>query len=195
MNKLPLVVDDFLPGIFLNILQDKILASTLPWYYYDFTTNYRKDGLGDRDVPLCIHDICIVNISMSDLHNILFPFFYYMDEQLNFRLEEIHRIRANMTFKTEKSFPLPPHVDRSSNDFVFIFYLNDTDGDTILYNEKAIDTGPRVRRLTDVSIYRFIKPKANRLVIFEGDRFHSSSTSSTANRRVLLNFNVSGQFK
>ena len=64
-------------------------------------------------------------------------------------------------------------------------YPENTDGDTILFNE-FFSKDKKPEKLT---IAKRVEPKANRCVIFNGWRFHTSSNPIKNNRRIVLNTN------
>jgi len=70
--------------------------------------------------------------------------------------------------------------------------VNDSDGDTIIYNETADDIqnlpGLDTSMLT---IKQTVTPRKGRVVLFNGRRYHSSSTPTT-DKRCVINFNVTG---
>jgi ectoine hydroxylase-related dioxygenase (phytanoyl-CoA dioxygenase family) len=61
-----------------------------------------------------------------------------------------------------------------------LLYLNDTDGDTYFYKENG-----------DIDFQ--VSPKANKVIIFDGDMVHSSSTPTQTQYRIALNFNFAGK--
>ena len=80
-----------------------------------------------------------------------------------------------------------------------IFYFNDSDGNTVIYNErydgengeyssKAIQEKGLEEKLT---IQQEIEPKANRMVAFDGLYIHTGSVPAKHNTRVILNSNFS----
>ena len=66
-----------------------------------------------------------------------------------------------------------------------IFYVNETDGDTIFYNVKQTD----VANYKDLKEYDRVSPKANRLVIFDGDLLHTGCSPTKYKNRILINSN------
>jgi hypothetical protein len=86
-----------------------------------------------------------------------------------------------------------PHIDSYvPNSWNVIYYLNDTDGDTIIYNERTQDAF-EYPAMVDKDAWtekQRITPKKGRAVAFKGDLFHSSSYS-TLNPRLVVNINVS----
>ena len=56
---------------------------------------------------------------------------------------------------------------------VFLFYINDSDGDTFFFNNKEI--------------FKRITPKKNRLVIFDGNIKHAGTHPIKSEKRIVLN--------
>ena len=76
-----------------------------------------------------------------------------------------------------EEFIHPAHVDYSFPNTATIYYVNDTDGDTIIYGQDRLEIKERV------------SPKANRLVIFDGDISHTGCSPTQHKTRILLNSN------
>ena len=81
-----------------------------------------------------------------------------------------------------------PHVDDTeygNEIWSIIYYPEDYDGDTIIFNEKF--DGKRPKELT---IRERIKPQENSAIMFKGDIWHASSNPIKSPYRVVLNANI-----
>jgi hypothetical protein len=74
-----------------------------------------------------------------------------------------------------------------------VYYVNDSDGDTILYNEeydfswRGLDTyDDKIKNLTE--LYR-CSPKANRAFFFNGLNLHTGQSPSKNKIRTIINMN------
>jgi hypothetical protein len=95
--------------------------------------------------------------------------------QLDGGLDRIFRCRARLTLNREVSKIEEKHVDFKIPHFVILYYINNTDGDTYLFDgDKVIEK---------------ITPRRGRCVLFDGSILHSSS-SSTLSPRIVLNTNL-----
>lgn len=92
------------------------------------------------------------------------------------------------------------HVDTNDYDhYVIIFYPHTIDGDTILYNQTTSDINPQKllnlsieerKSVTDnFTILERIQPKENRALVFNGNRYHASSSPSMG-PRCIININI-----
>ena len=105
------------------------------------------------------------------------------------------RVRLRYTHKgighTESKYA-PPHVDfYSSNPYsTFVYYVNDSDGDTIIF-DKIFDSAkekydpvfseplPELLRIT---------PKQGSGLFFNGHRYHAGNYPITQSSRIVINF-------
>lgn len=110
-------------------------------------------------------------------YNYIVPLFFEAFEKfnLNAELENVFRCRARLTLNREQSKIEDKHTDYSFPHLVLLYYINTTDGDTILYQNDQI-----VER---------VSPKRRRCVLFDGSMVHASS-SSTLSPRIVLNTNI-----
>lgn len=100
---------------------------------------------------------------------------YSITEKLNITIWEILNARVFMMLaKGNKSITTYPHVDLNFPHIVCLYYVNDTDGDTVFY-----EGDKEINRVT---------PKKGRCVIFDGRIYHASSTP-TLNDRAIINYN------
>jgi len=101
----------------------------------------------------------------------------------------IFRARADMvTWTGKENFIHIAHSDLPTPNIAAVFYVNESDGDTIFYNVK-LDDVPKDKDLKDLKEYDRVSPKANRLVIFEGDLLHTGSSPTKHKNRILINSN------
>jgi hypothetical protein len=80
------------------------------------------------------------------------------------------------------------HVDLAEPHYACIYYLNDSDGDTIIMEQSTLDTKPGSQKV-DVKIHKRVTPKKGRMVVFDGRRYHCSS-QPTQTYRAIINFDL-----
>ncbi len=91
------------------------------------------------------------------------------------------------------------HVDGERNHYVIIFYPHNIDGDTTLYNQTTLDLSyskfskmnfkEKKEATKNFTIFQKITPKENRVVVFNGNRYHASSSPSKG-PRCIININI-----
>lgn len=79
---------------------------------------------------------------------------------------------------------LPPHLLHVA----CVYYCNDSDGDTIIY-EQTINDVPGGSKGVQLKEHKRVTPKRGRAVFFDGSRYHCSS-QPTINYRTIINFDL-----
>jgi hypothetical protein len=89
-----------------------------------------------------------------------------------------------------------PHVDIKKiegNMYTLMYYLNDSDGDTILYNEVCRGTFYMDEVPKNLTCLARVPPKKNRIAIFKANTLHSAPAYCFRDR-YILNLNISTEF-
>ncbi len=74
-----------------------------------------------------------------------------------------------------------PHVDIVGDHFVMLYYVCDSDGDTIIYNEQE--------KSNSYTVQKRITPKQGRVVLFDGSYYHTAEQPLN-NIRCVVNYDL-----
>jgi hypothetical protein len=176
------IVDDAMPNF--AALQERVLSPGFPWYYARQTK--KEDAGANPWLNGWVHLVYDGGQFYSHDH----PLF---TEQIGYLLgalgeqprEGVRRIRLIMNTMTDQPYLNGAHVDLMFPHKTLLLYLNDSDGDTLIYKERADHpdwTGP-------LTLDQAVAPKANRAVLFDGQQLHTGTTPVKTARRVVLNIN------
>ena len=103
---------------------------------------------------------------------------------------EIQRIKINYNAQEiieHKGSCYVPHVDiEGGGGMTGIYYINDSDGDTVIFNESGNEP---IRNHQEISVKQVIKNKRGRLVIFDQNSLHAGCPPILSNKRLVINFN------
>ena len=162
----------------LNNISERIMGDNFPWFFSKSTT-FKTDKEEDYKINYSwFHTLFFDGKINSDFYNV----FYYpiMTILENFKqdMDDLIRIRIGLITSVNKPVINPPHIDSNDPHKVILFYLNDSDGDTIFYKN---DRKTQIKRITPVS---------NTAVFFNGDIPHSSSKPVNFKRRIVFNINL-----
>lgn len=100
----------------------------------------------------------------------------------NVNFTAVKRGKFNITWNAETDL-VSPHIDGEYPHWVFLYYINDSDGDTIFYDR----TWSPDLEWGEMHPEFAVSPKAGRGVLFNGWKFHSPSAPSAGNTRLVLN--------
>lgn len=194
------VIDNFMEAEQFKKLQKILLSVNFPWFYTEYVSlkpeegSLIKDSLA-KETPGFSHIFYDEEFgTKSPAIDILEDFFRTITEQLGY--EGKHLIRARASIKnpkpgfTENNYNLP-HVDYYFPHDTIIFYMNDCDGDTRMFNEVFTPIpGTDGFGHDQFTTQQRISPKANRLVLFDGLQYHTASNPINSNHRIILNINL-----
>ena len=158
-----------------SYIQSELLHDFFPWYYRETSLPAK-----DADYGFKCYDYIQFSHCFIDNYNYNSDF---IDSILNKLLNvikipcEIIRAKANL------KLPCPygnidkhnkPHYDQDVDHFVGLYYVNNSDGDTWLFND-------------DKTLLKRISPKKGRMLFFRGDLLHAASHPCNAEKRLVIN--------
>ena len=97
-------------------------------------------------------------------------------------------LNEKLLYKDSPHIEDTPHIDIDRPHTVFLYYVNDADGDTVLYNYKSKNIKD-IPNYEDIKIIKKVKPKQGRVLVFDGMTWHSS-TQPTKGPRCIINFDM-----
>lgn len=98
------------------------------------------------------------------------------------------RVRLVLNTTAPEPYLNGAHVDFLDDHKTVLLYLNDADGDTVLYREKS--TGEDVVP-DNLTVLDTVSPRANRILCFDGRHFHTGTIPVKSHRRIVMNINYS----
>lgn len=180
-------VDGFLTKEQFSNIANHFLGNSFAWFYNESSySEKRQPTIGNYvDYPQLVHCILLDGKVLSPIE---FDILHPLLQKLN--PKEIFRIKCNMSFRSDDSGISSygyPHVDfidgKELNLTTAVFYLNEADGDTILFNERVGTP------LESYTISQKIEPKPNRLLLFPSYVTHAGNSPKKYDRRVVININ------
>jgi len=195
------VIDDFMPQQQFAKLQDWVLSSDFPWFYIEHVSldpidnNIKNpeavetDGYAHLFFDREWNTESLTYTKLDDFNN-------QLENKLGITRDDIIRSRASIKHPkigyTKENYNLP-HVDYFVPHLSLIYYINDSDGPTRIFNEKFTPT-PKGHNLgisyDTFTVKTTVDPKANRLLIINGLQYHTASNPVNAKRRVIFNVNT-----
>ena len=194
-----LVIDNFLPEAYFYFLKEKVITSGLfPWYYNENITGNTGDPL-DRPTMYSYgfsHMVAMDSkIYSPEIHHCLYGVYGKILEQTNSK--NIDRVRFEMTTHSHEKKIHFPHIDLDYKHIASVFYMTDSESETVIYDHKVPSYGAvnfselySSEEYYGFPIKKLVKPKENRILIFEGSYLHTSYPPTEEKSRVILNINV-----
>jgi hypothetical protein len=176
------VVEDVLGINAYKQILNSIDNSNFPWHYKQ---NVHYPHLSSSDIAShgFLHIFYWDEQPRSQYFDLALNILLNICDKLNYNFDQIIRMHAALTLNVGKQHYGFPHTDMGeSSDFwnnkkwkTVVYYLNESDGDTVLYNGK--------------DIFKKISVKKNKAIIFDGQTYHSAMLPMLNPYRITLNFN------
>ena len=187
-----IVIDDFISLEYQEKIKLELLGldNSFPWNYSEDVT-----GAGDYDSqhrPALGHQYVSIDDDNdtseieSVYHHLFVPMLSKACQHLKMPQTEVLQGRSFLQFPlvdVDTSVVDTPHIDLDEGweHIVVLYYVIDSDGDTIIYNERT--ESPSYTEKQRVS------PKQGRVVIFEGGQYHTAA-QPTKGTRCIVNYNL-----
>jgi hypothetical protein len=186
----PLIIDDFISKKDQTILYELLHHKNCLWRFSPYSTRVdMRENLYTVDFP--VHDSPQMNHHFyyddepaGPFVRFLTPLFDAFEKTMDVKLSGKHRIKANLLMPQPETHNTQlPHIDDLRDGrLTLLYYVMDSDGDTILYNEYF--RGEPVGKL---SVQQTVTPKQGRAVIFDSNQLHSAACPITNKYRLVIN--------
>ena len=189
-GKTHLIIDDLIPSSFANQIQTDLTNPFFPWYLSRTLLTVKSDEFekAKQDYANIQEYLAFIHVFFSNddgntvrnsgTAQLAEDLFRAILAKLDLNTGEILRCKAN--FQTQHRSKIngtynTPHVDNETPHYTGIYYVNNCDGDTFLFDGK--------KEIAKIS------PKQGRIVIFDGATLHAGSHPYLSDFRMVINFN------
>ena len=128
---------------------------------------------------------------MSEYHELFIPMLKKVGFKLRLPDVQVLQGRSFLQFPINTDGTIDTaHIDiyddnEANIDFIVaLYYVIDSDGDTIIYNERVKDPEGKY------TIKSSVTPKQGRMVIFDGGLYHAAKQPINSNTRCIVNYNL-----
>lgn len=192
-----IILDDIVDQATQDLIEETLLGPETDWYFARAGA-YKKDlfpEVSDKQrKSIFTFNHIIFNDSKIQDHN--FNLYYKVinsiADRLNLNVQSVTNIRAQLQLPINRPPGKGiPHVDKHDDKpyKVCLYYVNDTDGDTVLYKQTSKNSTPEEIKTGKLNEERRISPKKGRAIIFDGEVYHRASRPTT-DLRCVINYNI-----
>jgi hypothetical protein len=189
------IIDNFLPEAAHQKIHETGRDMNFPWYYIE-NASFGSDHFFPEnalETSALIH--MLLRKDRMEKSTFITDFLPLLDKiERNFNVDLI-RVRLAMKHQqfgfTENNYNMP-HIDHRFPHLSMIYYVNESDGDTWLFNEVLTDIN--ADDPTEFTVQHRVSPKPNRLLVFNGLQYHTASNPINSNERVIININAVNRF-
>jgi hypothetical protein len=189
------IYDDILETAESNHIEQFLKDPRFPWFFAD-----------TKDFSTVHPEYSKIDSDSNTRETILLGHTFYLDgeqQSLNYKISDfildrfisrsgisfksLIRSKANLQFKSaefDRTNYTTPHVDSLSLHSVLIYYVNDSDGNTVLFDREF------GQDKKEYNIIKEVEPKKGRFLLFDGKHYHAAKFSLINDVRININFNI-----
>jgi hypothetical protein len=190
------VIENLLSDSFADKIEDAMVNNDMfPWFFHPHTVDTAVEGewvldSSTKDSLQFVHSFYHNTKQNSEYLNLVIPVMNVLRERISSLSNKqftMVRIKSNLMIK-DPSYPdhcyNVPHKDGNLTELTLLYYVNDSDGETVFFNEYF--DGNKMPE--SVTIKHKQKPKKNTAVLFNSNLLHTSSPPKINDQRVVINF-------
>jgi hypothetical protein len=188
------VCDDVIEPAVADAFERELTSHSFPWFFYT-DVNHGSRPPEERPGAFGPDARFIDSFGFSTL---LFPgqephsqwlqyprtIFEAAVKRCDLKPTQMLRIKANMLVRSAVVCgprPFTPHVDMPKPHWVLIYYVNDSDGDTVILDKTFPDW-------QNAAVLHSVAPKKRRAVLFDGRHYHCGTSPSKHDTRIVINY-------
>ena len=182
------VFDDIIDLDYQNKIKSVLTEEALhnnkyfPWYFIGDIT---ASDSGNQKRRAFTHQYVDYDVGvMSDFHDLFVDLIKASCSKINVEEVDVYQGRSFLQLPSniKREDVDTPHTDMAFRHFVMLYYVCDSDGDTIIYNEKTISE-------KGLTVQKKVTPKQGRVVLFDGAYYHTAQQPNH-NKRCIVNYDL-----
>lgn len=181
-------IKPLVPKAYADDLQKLMTSEAFPWFWNENISGQEKTKSEEVDFDGfqygLFHVFLLDGQPTSMYYKDIEPLLYFLQDKTDIKVKSISRVRAALTTWAPKPTVHNAHVDMDYDHKVLLYYVNDSDGDTILYNE-VFDEHEEVPEKFTVN--KTFTPSKGNALVFDGLIYHSSSKPTKNSKRIIIN--------
>lgn len=191
-------IENFIPKDYADHLERLMTSFDFPWFFNPSMVSGDDDFQGyENNIAGFNHFFYEKNTKTSPYFDLVYPLILSITSQANVPFNRLVRMRANLNLpnKHSKLDYHMPHIDSFFPHWNAIYYVNDNDGDTFIFNEtndtydSGIDDIMKIKH-GEFTVKHRVTPKKGKIVLFPGIYYHTSSWARNAKYRCVININL-----
>jgi hypothetical protein len=185
-------IEDVVPKLYQDQIEAETTSDRMAWFFDQETGRRGQVGTsyaGFSQLAFHINDAP----ATTPLTALLLPLLFSFCDKAGVPFRTLLRIRLGLFTQTMiEAVHHNPHVDFYQPHYNALYYVNDSDGDTFIFNETYDDVSKEESHAYTAAgrftIARRVSPKKGRMIGFEGKQYHASMHPMQHSHRVAIAF-------
>jgi hypothetical protein len=200
------IFDDLLPSALTDRIEGMLMSRDFSWFALDNLSlgdQEEKYKFTYKDNYRYIETYGMSSLIYKDdhwydpysLYMMVRQIIDYVVDKEGIEYNRILRVKANfLTQNVDHSFDEMcinfPHLDNYNDHKVLVYYVNDSDGDTVLFNEQFDPEHRTKTEPIELTTEARVQPKKGRILMFDGLQYHTSQNPINSKHRCIININI-----
>ena len=187
-DKLVIIDDSFITQEEAAAFRDKVVNHPTALWKLERFTSHGYESKSDSNIKDSHQFVSSIG-NVNPLRKPAVDLFNAFAAKHGIEYKEITMIKFNVVprgLPEDSSKWHMPHVDRPDPHKVFLYYLDDADGDTYFFS-KYHNEGDDITDIEGLKSYKTVSPAMGKGVIFDGLIYHASSSPIKSDYRIILN--------
>lgn len=187
------IIDNFIPKFYQEELKNMVTNCAFPWYYINDVT-YGAYSKNKDTNPALAHAFREHGVD-SQYFKLVENLGYEGIKQAESEYKTILQARSFFQMPLAESFKKLAvdylHVDIYKPHLVVLYYVFDSEGDTLITDHEYKDGDPYVynMKVSDYNVMASVTPKQGRAVLFDG-RYYHTAQQPTNRLRCVINLDI-----
>src|SRR5581483_8844230 len=186
-------IDDAIPRLYQDQIESEVASNRMAWFFNQesgrrgarVATSYG----GFSHTAFHVDD----NAAPSPMTALLLPALFMFCERAGVPFSSLLRIRLGLFTRGPADIPHHnPHVDFYQPHYTALYYVNDSDGDTVVFNETfdqvSAEMSVGYTNEGRFTVARRISPRKGRMIGFPGKHYHASMHPTKSASRMAIAF-------
>ena len=187
-------IDDVIPKLYQDQIEAEVTSDKMAWF---FSAESARRVQVENSYGGFSHVAYRFNneaaASSSPLTALLLPLLFSFCDKAGVPFKTLLRIRLGLFTQNAAGGPYHnPHVDFYLPHYNALYYVNDSDGDTFIFNETydevSLERSVEYTRDRRFTIARRISPRKGRMIGFDGKHYHASMHPAQSSHRIAIAF-------
>jgi hypothetical protein len=192
MIKYPIVLQNVVPEDKQEELKMIMFESLFPWFYRSSLSKscYKIFDKDFSNAPGFAHVFFNDDGMIGDFYNYLEPVVTAACKELDIPYKGLYYGRAFFQHPlTTHSGLTIPHVDNPKEHIVLIYYVMDSDGETVIFDKTTDNPQEQITDISEKNIVQKIMPRQGNVLAFNGNTYHANILPKE-HMRCIVNFNL-----
>lgn len=191
-------IDNIIPKLYQDQIEAEVSSSRMAWFFR-LEPGRTVSALGPASPGAdysgfsnTVFHVEDAGAPTSPLTALLIPLLLTFCDKANLPFTRPIRIRIGLYPRIMIDVAHHPHVDFYYPHYNALYYVNDSDGDTLIFNE-TFDDIPQASLQSSLLEQKFtvaqrITPKRGKMIGFEGRQYHASMHPMRSSHRIAISF-------